>query len=139
MSAGNVVIVEDEFLVAYQLEDILTDGGYRVVATVPDLAAADAVCEQADLALVDLNLRDGPTGPAIARLLSERFGTRIVYVTANAGQICDPAATALGVVNKPFSCETIQAVVAFALDNTLAIPRPCELQVLAGQEMLQPA
>jgi len=139
VNAGNVVIVEDEFLVAFQLEDILTDGGYHVVATVPDMAAADAVCEQTDLALVDVNLRDGPTGPTIARMLSERFGTRIIYVTANAAQIDYPAATALGAINKPFSCETIRAVVAYALDETLAVPRPPELHALSGLELLRSA
>jgi DNA-binding response OmpR family regulator len=133
--AGNVVIVEDEFLVALQLEDILTDVGYKVVATVPDLAAACALAQPTDLALVDLNLRDGPTGTEIARLLSERFNARIIYVTASSGQIGMPAATAVGVVHKPFSREVIGAAVAYALDDNSSLPRPIELQALEGQEL----
>lgn len=139
MTTANVVIVEDEFLVALQLEDILLDLDYHVVGTLPDKAAADALAYSADVALVDLNLRDGPTGPEIARSLSERFGTRIIYVTANSGQIGVPAATALGVVHKPFSRDTIEAAVAYALDDTLTVPRPAELRSLDGYEMLRSA
>lgn len=126
MNGAKIVIVEDEFLVALQLEDILLDGGYDVIATVPDRAAADTIAQVADVALVDLNLRDGPTGPEIARVLSERFGTRIIYVTANAGQIGDPASTALGVVHKPFSRQAIEASIAYALDENRTV-RPAEL------------
>jgi len=129
----NVVIVEDEFLVALQLEDILLDSGYQVVASVPDLKSAMAINSSTDVALVDLNLRDGPTGPAIAHMLSERFGARIIYVTANPRQIGDAAPTAVGVVHKPFSREVIEAAVAYALDETLTVPRPQDLRVLEGQ------
>lgn len=132
---ASVVIVEDEFLVALQLEDILTDQGYKVVATVPDLATAAALSQPADIALVDLNLRDGATGPAIARLLSDRFNSKIIYVTASSGQIGTPARTAVGVVNKPFSRTIIEASVAYALDNNSTIPRPLELERLEGQDL----
>ena len=70
------------------------------------------------VALVDLNLRDGLTGPSIARKLSEFFGTKIVYVTANPGQIGEPAPTAIGVVQKPFSQAAILAAIALAMGGT---------------------
>jgi DNA-binding response OmpR family regulator len=139
VTTANVVIVEDEFLVALQLEDILLELDYCVVGTFPDKAAADALICSADVALVDLNLRDGPTGPEIARSLSERFGTRIIYVTANSGQIGTPADTALGVIHKPFSRQTIEAAVAYALDDTLTVPRPSGLEPLHGFEILRSA
>ena len=66
------------------------------------------------VALVDLNLRDGPSGSTIAHQLAERFGTAIVYVTANPAQIGRPAPTAIGVVQKPFSPHAILAAVSMA-------------------------
>lgn len=139
MNAAHVVIVEDEFLVALQLEDIMYDRGHHVVATVPDMAAAAFVAGQVDVAFVDCNLRDGPTGPDIARQLSDRFGARIIYVTANAGQIGDPADTALGVIHKPFSRETIEASLAYALDDSSTLARPSELQPVKSPEVLPSA
>ncbi|VWX54902.1 response regulator [Novosphingobium sp. 9U] len=136
MNAARVVIVEDEFLVAIQLEDIILDCGHAVVATVPDVASVEALCEAPTVALVDLNLRDGPTGPGIARLLCERYGTRIIYVTANSGQIGEPASTAVGVVHKPFSRAAIEDAIAYALDDTLTVRRPSELQPLGNEALL---
>ena len=117
MTGANVLIVEDEFLVALELEDILTDAGHTVVGIVPDQAAIHRLDKTPEVALVDINLRDGPSGPTIARQLAERFGTIIVYVTANPGQIGQPAATALGVVQKPFSQHAILAAITLAVNG----------------------
>jgi DNA-binding response OmpR family regulator len=136
---GRVLIVEDEFLVALQLEDILIDCGHDVVGNVSDLASADGITEAADVALVDLNLRDGLTGPEIARRLCDRFGTRIIYVTANPSQIDMPAECTLGVIQKPFSRGAIQAAVAYALADDLGVPRPAELQPLPGHTIRRSA
>lgn len=127
---GKVLIVEDEFLVALQLEDILEDGGHAVIGTVPDQASLRIVGEAPDVALVDLNLRDGLTGPAIARDLAMRFGSRVIYVTANPGQIDTPAPTAVGIVQKPFTRQAILAAIAYALAGCPDSGRPAELEPL---------
>jgi len=124
MAGANILIVEDEFLVALELEDILTDAGHTVVGIAPDQAAVQKLDRTPQVALVDLNLRDGPSGPTIARQLAERFGTIIVYVTANPGQIGTPASTALGVVQKPFSQRAILAAVSLALKAEAGILPP---------------
>lgn len=128
---AKILIVEDEFLVALQLEDILLDNGYAVLGTVPDTAALAKVGEAPDVALVDLNLRDGLTGPAIARALAGRFGSRVIYVTANPAQIDMPAETAVGVVQKPFSPRAILAAVTYAVSGCPETGRPVELEPLA--------
>jgi CheY-like chemotaxis protein len=110
----SVLIVEDEILVAMDLERILQDAGYRVAAIAADQEEAMSAGPQADLAFVDINLRDGPTGPGIARDLAERFGVHIVYVTANPAQIGEPATKAVGCIRKPFSESAILAAVASA-------------------------
>ncbi|MCJ2183997.1 response regulator [Novosphingobium sp. 1949] len=132
---AKVLIVEDEFLLALQLEDILHDAGHSVIATLADRAALDGLggaldgarlC--ADIALVDLNLRDGLTGPDVARQLCERFGTRVIYVTANPGQIGDPASGAVGVVQKPFHREAILAAIQYVLAGCPEAARPAALE-----------
>ncbi|MEE4453840.1 response regulator [Novosphingobium resinovorum] len=129
-SAGKILIVEDEFLVALQLEDILADGGHAVVGTVPDMSSLGTLGEVPDVALVDLNLRDGLTGPAIARDLAGRYGARVIYVTANPGQIDMPAPTAVGIVQKPFTRQAILAAISYALAGCPDSARPLELEPL---------
>lgn len=127
---GKILIVEDEFLVALQLEDILADGGYSVIGTLPDSSALGSLGQAPDVALVDLNLRDGLTGPAIARELAGRYGARVIYVTANPGQIDMPAETAVGIVQKPFTREAILAAISYALSSCPDAVRPAELEPL---------
>lgn len=127
---GKILIVEDEFLVALQLEDILADGGHAVVGTVPDMASLAMLGEVPDVALVDLNLRDGLTGPAIARQLAVKFGSRVIYVTANPTQIDAPAPTAVGIVQKPFTRSSILAAIAYAMAGCPDMDRPVDLEPL---------
>lgn len=129
-NSGKILIVEDEFLVALQLEDILADGGHAVIGTVPDMASLGLLGEVPDVALVDLNLRDGLTGPAIARDLAGRYGARVIYVTANPGQIDTPAPTAVGVVQKPFTRQAILGAIAYVLAGCPESARPAELEPL---------
>lgn len=127
---GKILIVEDEFLVALQLEDILADAGHDVIGTMPDMASLASLGQAPDVALVDLNLRDGLTGPAIARQLAVKFGARVIYVTANPTQIDTPAPTAVGIVQKPFTRQSILAAITYALAGCPEAARPAELEPL---------
>jgi CheY-like chemotaxis protein len=111
-----VLIVEDQALLAMELELVLSESGCNVVGCAMDTAGALAIAEQdrPELALVDINLLDGMTGPDIARRLIKDHGTAVVFLTANPEQIPDGFAGALGAVSKPFDETTILGVVAFA-------------------------
>lgn len=134
MSSGScgvvkVLIVEDEFLVALQLEDILISAGHSVLGIVADHASVHDVSEAPQVALVDVNLRDGPSGPEIARQLSRLYGTAIIYVTANPDQIDQPAPTAIGVVQKPFSQTGILAALNYVAEGRDGAVSPPELEL----------
>lgn len=110
-----VLIVEDEIFVALDMERILTDAGYRVGGIAADQATALEAAPGCSLAFVDVNLRDGPTGPVIARRIASQ-GTKVVFVTANPAQIDDPDG-ALGYIRKPFSEDAIIAAAAAMRDG----------------------
>ena len=74
---------------------------------------------------VDVNLRDGQTGPTIANQLAERDGTRVIYVTANPAQIDPIAETAIGYIQKPFSAAAIRAAAAIADGKQLSNDPGC--------------
>jgi len=124
-----ILIVEDEIFVALELEDIVRGAGFAVREIAADRASAMKVAEECDIALVDLNLRDGATGPQIGETLARDYGVRVIYVTANPAQIGAAAATALGVIPKPFSAATVRAALAMAASNT---PPPPAAWQIAG-------
>ena len=112
---ARVLIVEDEIFVAMELESILEDLGHEPIGIVPDLETADRFFEERiDLALVDLNLRDGLTGPQIGARLGEK-GVTVVFITANPRQLEGRIAGAIGVITKPTDAETVKASVDYAL------------------------
>ena len=123
-----VMIVEDQALLAMELELVLGDAGCDVVGCAMDRETAFEIAERERpmLALVDVNLLDGMTGPQIAHRLVTDYGTAVIFLTANPEQIPDGFAGALGAVSKPFDEQTITAAVAFArrfiVDRTVGDP-----------------
>ncbi len=113
-----VLIVEDEIFVALEIEQIVEDAGFEVGAIAADREAALESADGCDIALVDLNLRDGPTGPSIGMDLAMRHGIRVIYVTANPAQIGEASVAALGVVTKPFRAPSISAALTLAAAET---------------------
>jgi DNA-binding response OmpR family regulator len=112
---AKILIVEDEMLVALELEAILEDLGHQPVGIAPDLVTADDYSEETlDLALVDLNLRDGLTGPEIGKKLSAR-GVTVLFITANPRLLGDGIAGTVGVLTKPTDEATVRAAVDYAL------------------------
>lgn len=102
-------------LVAMNLEMILEDLGHEPAGIVPDLASAEPFYDASlDLALVDLNLRDGLTGPQIAERLSAR-GVPVLFITANPRILGNGIAGTIGVITKPSDPLTVQAAVDYVL------------------------
>ncbi|MEO5867352.1 MAG: response regulator [Sphingomonas sp.] len=107
------LIVEDEIFVALDLERILIDAGYHVVGIAADQETACDIGRTCNFAFVDVNLRDGPTGPEIAARLAKEHGVKVMFVTANPAQI-GAVETALGYIRKPFSESAITTAAAIA-------------------------
>lgn len=113
--AARILIVEDEMIIALELESVLEDLGHEPAGIVPDLEAAELYYDEAiDLALVDLNLRDGLTGPQIGDRLGAR-GVTVVFITANPGLLQGGIAGAIGVITKPTDEQTVKEAVDYAL------------------------
>ena len=131
--SANILIVEDEMLVAFEVQAILEDLGHNVVGIAPDLESAMALADRTvDLALVDLNLRDGLTGPEIGRRLCEKQGIMVLFATANPRILGDGIAGTVGVLTKPTDEATVAAAVEYALrvrvgDTSVAPPSALKL------------
>jgi DNA-binding response OmpR family regulator len=112
-----ILIVEDEPLVAFDNEHLLSEAGYEVVATVDSLAEATRVIqeEELDLILTDIKLNGDGDGMDVARIAGAK-GVPVLFVTGN----CPTEAHTLGVgcLAKPFSEKMMKAALE-ALDDKL--------------------
>ena len=129
---ASILIVEDEMLVAMEMEMVLEDLGHQAVGIAPDLGSAENYFDQPlDLALVDLNLRDGLTGPEIGARLGAS-GVTVLFITANPRLLGHGIAGTIGVITKPSDPETVQAAVQYALgirSGAATSPPPPSLQL----------
>lgn len=113
--SAKILIVEDEMLVATDMEATIEDLGYVSGGIAPDMQTALTLSEgNPDLALVDVNLRDGATGPQIGAMLSDR-GVAVVFITANPRLIRNGVPGTFGVLAKPCGEASVGAVISYAL------------------------
>lgn len=110
-----ILVVEDEIFVAIEIEHVIEEMGFTPVGIASDLRSALALADGADVALVDLNLRDGPTGANIGRVLAQTHGATVLFMTANPSQLGDGVPGTIGVLAKPASDSDLRAAVAYAV------------------------
>lgn len=100
----DVMIVEDEVLLALELESELEDAGHRVIGQAMSSKDALAIVAERrpDFAFVDIHLLDGPTGIGVGRHLTS-IGVPFVFMTGNVKRIPEDFAGAWGAIEKPYS------------------------------------
>ncbi|MGB3723277.1 MAG: response regulator [Pacificimonas sp.] len=78
-----ILVVEDDFLLALDMTDVLEDLGYEIIGPVMNLDAGIKIArsEKMDFALLDVNLGNGLTSAPIAAILRERC-VNFTFVTA---------------------------------------------------------
>lgn len=119
-----VLVVEDEPLVAIEFESLIADLGHQPIGIAADSRSALALAGEAEVAFVDLNLVDGPTGEELGRALARR-GVTVVYMTANPEQLGQGVAGTVGVIAKPAD----NAELRQAIDYAIAVRRRAEATV----------
>ena len=103
-----IIVVEDEPLVAFDNEHMLSDAGYEVVATVDTRAQAAKVIEteQLDLVLSDIKLRGPGDGMDVARAAAAK-GVPVLFVSGNCP--VEARSLAVGCLAKPYSDRMLKA------------------------------
>jgi diguanylate cyclase (GGDEF)-like protein/PAS domain S-box-containing protein len=120
MRQARILVVEDESIVALDIQDRLESLGYEVPATV---ASGERAVEQAgslrpDLVLMDIQLQGRMDGVEAADQIRQRFGIPVIYLTANAdhptvqrAKVTEP----FGYVIKPFEERELHTTIEVAL------------------------
>lgn len=121
--SGSILIVEDEVFVALEMQSILLERGYDVLGIAADLEGALAFTDRnIDLALVDLNLRDGLTGPQIGERLAIEHNAAVLFVTANPRLLGKGIAGTIGVLTKPTDEDSLVSAVRYGLQRRIGEP-----------------
>jgi CheY-like chemotaxis protein/DNA-directed RNA polymerase specialized sigma24 family protein len=115
---ARVLIIEDEPIIAMDIETIVRDLGHDVtgVAVTRDEAVASAMAERPGLVLADIQLADDSSGiDAVKDILAE-FQVPVIFITAFPERLLTgerPEPTFL--ITKPFQRSTVKAAISQAL------------------------
>lgn len=105
----HVLIIEDEPLIAMQIEMAAADEGATSVdiATTQDEALTAALARPPDVITADVRLIEG-TGPLAVVEITDRLGQRpVIYITGNP-EICTPRVASSVLLTKPVSNQSLR-------------------------------
>ena len=122
MRMHRILVVEDEGIVALNVQNTLTQLGYEVVGTA--LTSSEAIhlaaMERPDVILMDINLGTGADGIETAAQLSRNHDIPVIFLTAYSDDatLARARSTApYGYLLKPFSSRELHATVQMALER----------------------
>ncbi len=107
MDKINILVVEDEIIVATDIEVMLANLGYSVsgIESSGEGAIKHAQCHRPDLVIMDIMLEGDIDGIAAANKIRQQFNIPVIFLTAYSNeQTLDRAKTAkpYGYILKPF-------------------------------------
>lgn len=116
MATKSILLVEDELLLCWVVEEALIDEGHRVTIATTGDAGRDALenDQSYDLLITNIRLKDGPDGWALSRLARElQPDIPVLYVTGDSAAQ-HPAAGVPGsrMLAKPFEPDILKSAVA---------------------------
>ncbi|MFM9937612.1 MAG: response regulator [Novosphingobium sp.] len=135
---SNVLIIEDESIIALHIASIVEDLGHSVagIARTRREATAMAAQTQPELVLADISLADGSSGIAAVKDILAEMDVPVIFITAFPERLLTgerPEPTYL--IAKPFNPETVAATIGQALlfhrERAAAMAEP-SVQVLQG-------
>lgn len=116
--ATDVLIIEDEMLIALDLEQLVENLGHRTIGIARTRAEAIALsrAKRPGLILADIQLADGSSGLEAVNDLLNSFEVPVIFITAHperflTGERPEPAF----LISKPYQQSTVSALVSQAL------------------------
>lgn len=111
----NILIVEDEPLIAMMLEDFLESMGHKVSGTCDSVSQALAETDKGgfDLAILDVNLKGESVWPVAAAL--RKKGTPFVLASGGHVEPPPPEFKNAPMIEKPFTIDRVTPIIEAAL------------------------
>ena len=113
----NVLIVEDEAIISFLIEDMLLELGCRSVTNVAGILEAFAALDEGrpDVAVLDVNLDGQEVYPVAERL--QAIGIPFVFTTGYGSDGLKPEWAHMPVVQKPFRADMLAKALLTVLAN----------------------
>ena len=120
---ADILIVEDQMVIALFLEDLLDDLGFGVLGIARNSAEAERLSEagRPRVAMVDVSVTAARDGVDIARHLVENYGTKIIFMSGYDDVEGLPEVAALcpvAVLTKPCMPAQIEAALRSAVASS---------------------
>ena len=139
---NRVLIVEDELVIASDLESILSKNNYVVtdICNSSKKAIASLMNDTPDIVLLDINLQGDLNGIEIANLINEKYKIPFIYITAYS----DPKTVEYtkftepyGFIIKPFDPEKLLSMIkiSFYKHKTIEIKTQTILNELSNNNL----
>ncbi len=122
MNPVNILVVEDEFIVAMDIQNRLRKFGYTVIGLVDsgEEAIKKAANDSLDLVLMDIHLKGNMDGVEAAQIINNLFKIPVIYLTANADEstlnrakMTEP----FGYIIKPFKEKELKFTIEITLSK----------------------
>ena len=118
MPRRHALIIEDEYLIALEVEALLTEQGFETfdIADSPQMALACALTRTPDLITADYRIIAGTGVEAVAAIEARLGPIPVVFVSGNLEQVrMDAPASPYGMVDKPISAGLLAKACAQAI------------------------
>jgi len=125
---AKILVVEDEFITAADIQSYLEEMGYEVPLTVD---TGEAAIEKAgemkpDLILMDITLNGKLTGIEAAEKIRDMYGIPVIYLTAHSELSTFERARSsnpFGFIIKPFDPSNLREIIETALAKNAMLER----------------
>jgi two-component system, LytTR family, response regulator LytT len=124
MSKIKILVVEDELIIAEAMKDMLQNLDYEVIGIACDCVEAENLLQTdlPDIALIDIQLRDGDDGIALARSIKDKYNLPIIFITSHSDKTTVERVKDIqpqGYILKPFEKNDLYTSIEIALSNFL--------------------
>lgn len=109
-----IFYLEDNPLIVFHVQAMIEDLGHIFAGSLDSFTELKGSFDQFEIdgALIDIDLADGPTGPAAAEWLLER-GIASIFVTGQEQIAAQYASLSLGIISKPIELQRLAEMLLF--------------------------
>ena len=117
-----VLVVEDELIIALDIESLLIENGHEVcgLATTSHEAVELAALNQPDLVISDISLAKGTNGISSAMEIVSRYNTAVIFISAAVASLTqDDLETVkpVALISKPIDANLVSKALQKATDH----------------------